>query len=45
MIDAFFWYTGVVVWILIAFNCVSTLVIEAHDRSIMRRNDGASRIR
>jgi hypothetical protein len=36
MIDALFWYTGLAVWVLIVFGCVSTLVIEAHDRSVMR---------
>jgi hypothetical protein len=37
MIDALFWYTGLAAWVLIVFGCVSTLVIEAHDRSVMRR--------
>ena len=32
MIDALFWCTGLVSWILIVFGVVSTLVIEAHDR-------------
>jgi hypothetical protein len=36
MIDALFWYTGLAVWVLIVFGCVSTLLIEAHDRSVMR---------
>jgi hypothetical protein len=39
MIDALFWYTGLVAWILIVFGVVSTLVIEAHDRSILQRGD------
>jgi hypothetical protein len=38
MIDALFWYTGLVVWILIVFGCVSTLVIDAHDRSVLRQD-------
>jgi hypothetical protein len=37
MIDALFWYTGLAAWILIVFGCVSTLAIEALDRSVMRR--------
>jgi hypothetical protein len=37
MIDALFWYTGLAAWVLIVFGCVSTLVIEAHDRSVMGR--------
>jgi hypothetical protein len=39
MIDTLFWYTGLVAWMLIVFGVVSTLVIEAHDRSIMRRDE------
>jgi len=35
MIDALFWYTGLVAWILIVFGVVSTLVVEAHDRSVL----------
>jgi len=37
MLDALFWYTGPIVWVLMVFGCVSTLAIEAHDRSILRR--------
>jgi len=37
MIDALFWYIGLVAWILIVFGVVSTLVIDAHDRSILGR--------
>ena len=37
MIDALFWYTGLAAWVLIVFGCVSTLAIEAHDRSVMGR--------
>jgi hypothetical protein len=28
MIDALFWYTGLVAWVLIVFACVWTFVIE-----------------
>jgi hypothetical protein len=37
MLDALFWYTGLVVWILILFAFVSTLLIDAHDRSVRKR--------
>jgi hypothetical protein len=37
MIDALFWYTGLVAWALIMLGVVATLAIEAHDRSIARR--------
>ena len=37
MFDALFWYTGLAAWILIVFGWVSTLAIEAHDRSVMGR--------
>jgi hypothetical protein len=43
MIDALFWYTGLVAWILIVFGAVSTLVVEAHDRSIVRRGEHLNR--
>ena len=39
MIDALFWYTGLIAWILIVFGVVSTLVVEAHDRSVMTRGE------
>jgi hypothetical protein len=42
MIDALFWYTGLVAWILIVFGVVSGVVVEVHDRSVveqMRRCD------
>ena len=39
MIDALFWYTGLAAWIIVAFGVVSTLVIEAHDRSVLRRGE------
>jgi hypothetical protein len=37
MIDALFWYTGLIAWGLIVFGCIATLAIEAHDRSVLRR--------
>jgi hypothetical protein len=37
MLDALFWYTGLIAWALIVFGCISTLAIEAHDRSVTRR--------
>jgi hypothetical protein len=43
MIDALFWYTGLVAWILIVFGVVSTLVIETHDRSVVRRGQHLNR--
>jgi len=42
MIDALFWYTGLVTWVLIVFDCLVTVVIEAKDRSVMRRKDATS---
>jgi hypothetical protein len=35
MIDALFWYIGLAAWVLIVLDVVSTLVIEAHDRSAL----------
>jgi hypothetical protein len=43
MIDALFWYTGLACWILILFGVGSTLVIEAHDRSVVRRGEHLNR--
>jgi hypothetical protein len=43
MIDALFWYTGLAAWTIIAFGVVSTLVVEAHDRSVLRRGEHLSR--
>ncbi len=37
MIDALFWYAGLIAWLLIVFARVSMLAVEAHDRSVMRR--------
>jgi hypothetical protein len=42
MIDALFWYTGLVAWILIVFGVVSTLV-KAHDRSVVMRGEHLNR--
>jgi hypothetical protein len=43
MIDALFWYAGLVAWILIVFGVVSTLAIEAHDRSVLKRGGHLNR--
>jgi hypothetical protein len=43
MIDVLFWYTGLAAWILIVFGVVSTLVIEAHDRSAVMRGEHLNR--
>jgi hypothetical protein len=43
MIDALFWYTGLAAWIIIAFSVVSTLVVGAHDRSVLRRGEQMNR--
>jgi hypothetical protein len=37
MIDALFWYTGLAAWVLIVFAVISTFVVEAYDRSVMKR--------
>jgi hypothetical protein len=37
MIDALFWYTGLIVWVLIVLTCVSMLAVEAHDRSVITK--------
>ncbi len=37
MFDALFWYTGLIVWVLIVFGVASTLAVGAYDRSVMRR--------
>ena len=39
MIDALFWYSGLIAWILIVFGVVSTPVIEAHDRKVLERGE------
>jgi hypothetical protein len=38
MIDSLFWYTGLGAWTLIVFGIFSTLLIDAHDRSVVRRD-------
>lgn len=38
MIDALFWYTGLTAWILIALGALSLLAAEAHDRSVLKRD-------
>ena len=43
MIDALFWYTGLVTWILIVFGVVSTFVVEAHDRSVLGHGEQMKR--
>jgi len=43
MIDALFWYTGLIAWILIVFGVVSTLVVEAHDREVLERGERLNR--
>ena len=37
MLDALFWWTGLIVWLVILFGAVSTIIIDAHDRSILNR--------
>jgi hypothetical protein len=43
MIDTVFWYTGLAAWVLIAFDLVLTLVVDARDRSVMRRSQDLNR--
>ena len=49
MIDALFWYTGLAVWVWIAFICLSSLVIEFNksvgDKTWAGRLTGVSVIR
>jgi hypothetical protein len=42
MINALFWYTGLIAWILIGFGVVSTL-IEAHDSKQLGRGEQSNR--
>jgi len=37
MMDALFWYTGLVAWVLIVSACMSMLAADLHDRSVRRR--------
>jgi hypothetical protein len=43
MINALFWYTGLIAWILIVFGVISTLLIEARDRKLAVRGDQMNR--
>jgi hypothetical protein len=43
MIDAVFWYTGLAVWTLTMVGVVSMFVIDAHDRSVLKRGERFSR--
>jgi hypothetical protein len=38
MLDGLFWYTGLIAWTLIVCGCVLAVLIDAHDRSVMRRS-------
>jgi hypothetical protein len=40
MLNAFFWYTGFVFWILVATGATCFVVAEASDRSVRRRRLG-----
>jgi hypothetical protein len=42
MINALFWYIGLVVW-LIPFGVISMLLVDAHDRSVMTRREHLNR--
>jgi hypothetical protein len=37
MLDALFWWTGLIVWIIVVFGVVSTLYIGARDRAVINR--------
>jgi hypothetical protein len=37
LIDDLFWYTGLIVWVLISLACASMIAVQAHDRSVMSR--------
>ena len=37
MIDALFWYTGLIVWVFLVLGIASKLAVEAHDRSVMTK--------
>jgi len=39
MIDALFWYTGLIAWILIAFGWLSNFYIHVRDRVTMTRSE------
>jgi hypothetical protein len=40
MIDAFFWYTGLVFWISFAAGAACLLMADASDRGVRRRTTG-----
>jgi len=40
MIDAFFWYTGLLFWILLTAVVVSSLAVDASDRHVRHRKQG-----
>jgi hypothetical protein len=37
MIDALFWYTGLIAWVFIAFAWMSNVYVGMHDKAAMRR--------
>jgi hypothetical protein len=37
MLDALFWYTGMVVWMFIVFGWLSMLYCVARDRAVLKR--------
>jgi hypothetical protein len=37
MLDALFWWTGLIVWIIIIFGLASNLYINARDQAIINR--------
>ena len=37
MLDAFFWYTGFVFWILVAAGAACFVAADANDRNVRRR--------
>ena len=39
MIDAFFWYTGLVFWILVAAAAACIVAADANDRGVRRLVD------
>jgi hypothetical protein len=40
MIDAFFWYTGLVFWISFAAGAACLLIVDVSDRSVRHRTTG-----
>jgi hypothetical protein len=39
MLNALFWYTGLIVWIVIVIGWLSMLCIGIRDKAILRRRD------